>query len=461
MTGKNDFWSRVKINILLILKYRNTKSRRFLSCVKAPWNCVKPGGARLPIWMFFTEIALLFGRDECGLQVTDSVKTETALLNTLILCTVTNNELGSELSEEILRLCLSSCLNIHKLWIKDTRNCVWLNGLWDHFSKYLDSTFTIPGQSMEGYASLCKTPSSLLQSLKALTQQTQTSDSESWQIFIRILCSAVSQNERDWKFMKGRIYSKFHSKRMSQLTPLGLYHTVQLFLSISLVCDEQSVCTKLVDLLSDSKPTTPARLLKVFLGLFSGIQRLLMIDASVEYCARKASDMLEWTLKLSEKATGKDFDEVLSSYCDFFCEVMKSGKSLSFGQHFLVCDALSKFFTRGSRVERKWILVALESVLDLVPLNSKGNYPNTSVRRGIYHDHMIRSYDIFLLQPFSLFFIMFVLFLQVCRTWISSHQYGAVSEHRSGVRTWNQIHLKIYPRFVLALHYVLLFWRHM
>ena len=50
------------------------------------------------------------------------------------------------------------------------------------------------------------------------------------------LCSSVGvvkNGSLEWRQMRGRIYSKFHGRKMSELTPTGLHNTVSLFLTLA------------------------------------------------------------------------------------------------------------------------------------------------------------------------------------------------------------------------------------
>lgn len=43
----------------------------------------------------------------------------------------------------------------------------------------------------------------------------------------------VKSGPMEWRQLRGRIYSKFHGRKMSELTPTGLHNTVSLFLTLA------------------------------------------------------------------------------------------------------------------------------------------------------------------------------------------------------------------------------------
>lgn len=58
-----------------------------------------------------------------------------------------------------------------------------------------------------------------------------------------IFCAVgvVKSGPVEWRQMRGRIYSKFHGRKMSELTPTGLHNTASLFLTLAATTDTLDV----------------------------------------------------------------------------------------------------------------------------------------------------------------------------------------------------------------------------
>lgn len=49
--------------------------------------------------------------------------------------------------------------------------------------------------------------------------------------------SVVKTSNLEWRQMRGRIYSKFHGRKMSELSPVGLHNATSLFLTLASTTD--------------------------------------------------------------------------------------------------------------------------------------------------------------------------------------------------------------------------------
>jgi len=75
-------------------------------------------------------------------------------------------------------------------------------------------------------------------------------DEESFCLFLRILSVTIKSTDTAWKQLKGKVFSKFHRKKMAELTPDGLVKLVYLFLVLAQVADVNEVGKKTVNLLN-------------------------------------------------------------------------------------------------------------------------------------------------------------------------------------------------------------------
>jgi hypothetical protein len=91
-----------------------------------------------------------------------------------------------------------------------------------------------------------KTGAGLLQQVKTRLEVSAALDEDSFCLFLHLLgkhlmCCMTHNQQRHWQQMKGRIYSKIPPNKLRDLTELGLYHFVSLFLTLAVTVDLQEV----------------------------------------------------------------------------------------------------------------------------------------------------------------------------------------------------------------------------
>uniref|UniRef100_A0A8D2B947 Protein MMS22-like n=1 Tax=Sciurus vulgaris TaxID=55149 RepID=A0A8D2B947_SCIVU len=162
--------------------------------------------------------------------------------------------------EEQLRMYLHCCLTLCDFW---EPNISVVTILWEYYSKNLNSSFSISWLPLKGLVNN-KSPLSMLEMVKTCCCDKQDPDlyksSSSYTIFLCILAKVVKKAMKNnglhpWKQVKGRIYSKFHQKRMEELTEVGLQNFFNLFLLLAAVAEVEDVASHVLDLLNFLKPT--------------------------------------------------------------------------------------------------------------------------------------------------------------------------------------------------------------
>ncbi|PVD27882.1 hypothetical protein C0Q70_10457 [Pomacea canaliculata] len=145
--------------------------------------------------------------------------------------------------------------------------------------------------SVEGLAIFNKTSSALLEKcerlccgdLDGLAQET------SFSLFLRLLTRLLKSSEAEWRQIKGRFYSKFHQRRMQDLTETGLHNLTCLFLVLALCVDPEEVALKLSNLYDMLDPATWRFSLRVriWCGALAMIEQLVKANHDISVLAEK------------------------------------------------------------------------------------------------------------------------------------------------------------------------------
>ncbi|XP_060046735.1 protein MMS22-like isoform X2 [Erinaceus europaeus] len=276
--------------------------------------------------------------------------------------------------EDQLRMYLHCCLTLCDIWEPNT---TVVTILWEYYSKNLNSSFSISWLPLKGLTKTIKSPMSMLDMVKSWCCDKQDPDlyksNSSYNIFLCVLAKIVKKAIKNngphpWKQVKGRIYSKFHQKRMEELTEVGLQNFFQLFLLLAAVADVEDVASRVLDLLHFIKPTAAATAL-----VWRGQMALLLMYTE------KALD----TSVLAEKFSGafrekaKEFlvsknDEtgqrhalwtLLSIYIDGVQEVFETSASIHPSHEKLLNDGFSMLLPACHDAQLRTVLNFLQAVL--------------------------------------------------------------------------------------------------
>ncbi|XP_051016856.1 protein MMS22-like [Acomys russatus] len=278
--------------------------------------------------------------------------------------------------EEQLRMYLHCCLTLCDFW---EPNISIVTILWEYYSKNLNSSFSISWLPLKGLTNIIKSPLSMLTMVKTCCSDKQDPDlyksSSSYIIFLCILAKVIKKAMKNsgshpWKQVKGRIYSKFHQKRMEELTEVGLQNFFSLFLLLAAVAEIEDVASHVLDLLRFLRPA------------FMSSHRALVWKGQMAFLlmyAQKNLDIGVWAEKLScefqEKA--KEFlvsknDEMvqrhtlwtlLSIYIDGVQEVFETSCCLYPSHEHLLNDGFSMLLRACRESQLRTVLSFLQAVL--------------------------------------------------------------------------------------------------
>ncbi|KAM8954199.1 protein MMS22-like [Pelodytes ibericus] len=260
----------------------------------------------------------------------------------------------SSILEDQLRMHLQCCLSLCDLW---ESNLTAITILWEYYSKNLNSSFNIPWLGVKALASVTKTPCSMLEVVKGCCADEQNADlyksDNSYLIFLRIMARLMkkakdSTGTHPWKQIKGRIYSKFHQKKMQDLTEVGLQNFFTLFLLLATVAETEDVASRVMDLLHFLVPShiSTAQRNLVWRGNFAFLLIYVKKNMDISALGEKLSDNFRETSKEFLVCKG-DFGQkhtlwtLLSTYVDGVQEVFETSHHLQLSEEKLLNDGFS------------------------------------------------------------------------------------------------------------------------
>ncbi|KAL4839236.1 hypothetical protein H8958_016668 [Nasalis larvatus] len=242
-----------------------------------------------------------------------------------------------------------------------------------------NSSFSISWLPFKGLANTMKSPLSMLEMVKTCCCDKQDQDlyksSSSYTIFLCILAKVVkkamkSNGLHPWKQVKGRIYSKFHQKRMEELTEVGLQNFLSLFLLLAAVAEVEDVASHVLDLLNFLKPAfiTSQRALiwkghMAFLLMYAQKNVDIGVLAEKFSCAfrEKAKEFL--VSKNEEMIQRQTLWTLLSIYIDGVQEVFETSYCLYPSHEKLLNDGFSMLLRACRESELRTVLSFLQAVL--------------------------------------------------------------------------------------------------
>uniref|UniRef100_A0A0P6JB16 Protein MMS22-like n=2 Tax=Heterocephalus glaber TaxID=10181 RepID=A0A0P6JB16_HETGA len=277
--------------------------------------------------------------------------------------------------EEQLRMYLHCCLTLCEFW---EPNITVVNILWEYYSKNLNSSFTVSWLPLKGLVNI-KSPLSMLEMVKSCwcdKQDHELSKSySSYTIFLCILTKIVKKATKNsgphpWKQVKGRIYSKFHQKRMEELTEVGLQNFFSLFLLLTAVAEAEDVASHVLNLLNFLKPAfiTSQRAL-IWKGQMAFLLMYAQKNLDIGVLAEKFS--YEFQEKAKEFLVSKKEEMVqrhtlwtlLSIYIDGVQEVFETSYCLYPSHEKLLNDGFSMLLPACRESELRAVLSFLQAVL--------------------------------------------------------------------------------------------------
>ncbi|XP_056235803.1 protein MMS22-like [Seriola aureovittata] len=338
-----------------------------------PTHCKDPLGFT---WWLVTHLAMLGQYSRNGLiQNEKHLGDNWAFLQELLKLTC--NPKGG-LAEEQVRMHVHCCFSLCLLWEPSTSA---VSALWDYYSKNLSASFTVPWLGMSGLGTLCKTPLALLEQARSCCSpsplhspgHTQLYRSaNSFHIFLRVLALCLAQDRAGGvpqRQIKGRIYSKFSSKKMQELSEAGLNNFLLLFLVVARQVELEDVASRACELLGFLPSNCPpGHRTLVWRGQLSLLllfqERGLDVGAQASWLASSFNETAkEFYNKTTEVSRRLALWGPLGSYLDGVSEVFETSASLSLSEEKLLNEGFDWLLPACRQSELNSALGFLQIVL--------------------------------------------------------------------------------------------------
>ncbi|XP_047216996.1 protein MMS22-like [Girardinichthys multiradiatus] len=282
------------------------------------------------------------------------------------------------LAEEQVRMHVHCCLSLSLLWEPSTAA---VSTLWEYYSKNLNASFTVPWLGVSGLGTLCKTPLALLEqahsccSPSALRSPGHTQlyrSANSFHIFLRVLALCLGQDRAGGvpqRQIKGRIYSKFSSKKMQELSEGGLMNFLLLFLVVARQVELEDVANRACELLGILPSNCPpAHRTLVWRGQLSLLllfqERGLDVGAQASWLASSFNKTAkEFYDKTTEVPRRLALWGPLGSYLEGVAEVFETSASLSLSEEKLLNEGFDWLLPACRQSELNSVLSFLQIVL--------------------------------------------------------------------------------------------------
>lgn len=168
----------------------------------------------------------------------------------------------------------------------------------------------------------------------------------------------------------GRIYSKFHQRKMQELTEVGLQNFFTLFLLLATLAETEDVTTRVLDLLNFLVPSSlsSAQQALVWRGNFAFILIYVEKNMDISVLAEKLSHSFRETAKeflVSKGDYGQKHTHwtLLSTYVDGVQEVFETSSLLQLSEEKLLNDGFSMLLPACRESELSAVLHFLQTAI--------------------------------------------------------------------------------------------------
>ncbi|XP_042281005.1 protein MMS22-like isoform X1 [Thunnus maccoyii] len=369
MLQTESFWSYMNL-LLRSLVSGKPAAEKFSGL---PKHCKDPLGFT---WWLVTHLAMLgqYGRNGT-IQNEKHLEDNWTFVEELLKLTC--NPKGG-LAEEQVRMHVHCCLSLCLLWGPSTSA---VSTLWDYYSKNLSASFTVPWLGVSGLGTLCKTPLALLEQARSCCSpsplyspgHTQLYRSaNSFHIFLRVLALCLAQDRAGGvpqRQIKGRIYSKFSSKKMQELSEAGLMNFLLLFLVVARQVELEDVASRACELLGFLPSNCPpGHRTLVWRGQLSLLllfqERGLDVGAQASWLASSFNETAkEFYNKTTEVSRRLALWGPLGSYLEGVAEVFEMSTSLNLSEEKLLNEGFDWLMPACRQSELNSALGFLQIVL--------------------------------------------------------------------------------------------------
>ncbi|CAN7988947.1 unnamed protein product [Ixodes hexagonus] len=275
-----------------------------------------------------------------------------------------------------MRTVLKCCITLHRLWEPSLE---LLLPLLEFFLKNLNDSFQEPSKTtgIQGLV-LWKTGQQLYQQAKLRTEaDTMRSSESSFELFLILLARSLHKYSSAgatnlWRQLRGRIYSKFHTKKMQELTEMGLQNCSLLFLVLALSVELEEVVKKefgLFEMLAAS--TSPSKLSVVMRGMFASLLALQEKGADLALSGQQVAcwffaHCLEKPGKGSDSSFLQQKAALLPLFLEGMGDIFDASPDLGRSEHVLLAPEFGQLLEQSSQSEQAAILRTFQDVIERV-----------------------------------------------------------------------------------------------
>uniref|UniRef100_A0A3P9JHV2 Protein MMS22-like n=1 Tax=Oryzias latipes TaxID=8090 RepID=A0A3P9JHV2_ORYLA len=243
-----------------------------------------------------------------------------------------------------------------------------------------NASFTVPWLGVSALGTQFKTPLAVLEEARRLgcpspvrspghTQLYRSASS--FHLFLRVLALCLGQDGVGGvpqRQIKGRIYSKFSSKKMLELSEAGLMNFLLLFLVVARQVELEDVASRFCELLgflpSNRPPAHRSLVWRGQLALLLLFQRSLDVGVQASWLASSFNETAkEFYNKTTEASRRQALWGPLGSYLDGVAEVFEMSSSLSLSEEKLLSEGFDWLLPACRQSELNSALSFLQVVL--------------------------------------------------------------------------------------------------
>ncbi|XP_056016526.1 protein MMS22-like isoform X2 [Ostrea edulis] len=267
-------------------------------------------------------------------------------------------------TEGQLRFVVSICQDLHT----DTRASI-LNLLWEYFYKKMNNSFAINTRSFDSTGRLSKSIGQQLELCTRISKGESKTSDNSYIRFLSILCRTLQEKgslSSEWKQTKGRIFSKFHIRRMQELTDTGLHNFFCLFLSLAVTADTEEIVSRMCkysDMISGVEDlAVRGSLMK---GRFAAVLLYIQRNVNVNNLAEKlADDFNSASMKLGQDEMRRyNHWTVVCAYLEHVTEVFERSSDVELSQYLFIGDGIGRILDSCKSSEISTIVISLQEIL--------------------------------------------------------------------------------------------------
>lgn len=171
-------------------------------------------------------------------------------------------------------------------------------------------------------------------------------------------------------FVQCRIYSKFHQKRMRELTEVGLKNFVHLFLVLANIAETADVASRMMELLQFLSPvsTSVAQKALIWKGYFAFMLTFVEKNMDISVLAEQPSTAFrekakEFLVAQNDNVQKQNLWMLLSIYIDGIQEVFETSCYLNLSEEKLLNDGFSMLLPGCRGAELTTVFNFLQDVL--------------------------------------------------------------------------------------------------